>query len=347
MHGVFFCLYTWGMNPNFVLAGKLNREYILPFTDLPRLDAPGGSLLYAAGGLAIWSKKVGLLARVSESYPDDWLQEFEQLGFDIEGIRKLKELDAVDFRSFTAFNEFHERSNNKPVSHFARRQMAFPKTLLGYQAPDEGVKDSGKPDPASPSILDTPANYRQVQNVHLCPFDFFSQSQLVNLYHGHNQTISLDPSPGYMMPKFWRDIRIVLQGVTVFEPAEEDLRALFWGETDNLWDMAEQVSSFGPRLVVIKCGIKGQMLYDADGKRRYEIPAYPARVVDLSGAGDAFCGGFLAGFVETGDPLMGVLHGNVSASITIEGSGPFYALGVMPGLAQARLFSLQESVRQR
>jgi sugar/nucleoside kinase (ribokinase family) len=165
----------------------------------------------------------------------------------------------------------------------------------------------------------------------------------VNLFRGgSNQTVSLDPAATYMNPTFWRDLRIVLQGVTVFLPSEEEIRALFWGRTNDLWEMANEICGYGPRLVVIKRGGHGQLVYDASGNHRYEIPAYPSRLADPTGAGDAFCGGFLAGFQKTNDPLMAAIHGSVSASLKIEGSGPFYPLSVMPGLAEARLHSLQQ-----
>lgn len=335
------------MPPTFVLAGKLNREYILPYLGQPLFDSPGGNLLYAAGGLAVWNSNAGLLGHVGESYPHQWLRDLEECGFDVRGIRVLQELQNIDLRSFVAFNDIHERSLSSVVSHFARRELTFPKSLLGYQPPDESRKDTRAPEPVSPSALDTPKDYRDVRHVHLCPFDFVSQSQMVNLYHGGSgQTVSLDPSPGYMSPGFWRDLRLVLQGVTAFHPSEEELRSLFWGETNDLWEMARRISEYGPQIVVIKRGQQGQLLYDAAGNHRYEIPAYPSRIADLTGAGDAFCGGFLAGFEQTNDPLLAVLHGNVSASLTIEGSGPFYALGVMPGLAAARLHSIRESVRE-
>ena len=88
------------------------------------------------------------------------------------------------------------------------------------------------------------------------------------------------------------------------------------------------------------------MLYNAGSKRRWEIPAYPARVADPTGAGDAFCGGFLAGYSRNYDPLEGVLYGNVSASLKLEGSGAFYPLDVLPGLAIARLNALKDMVRE-
>lgn len=335
------------MAPTFVIAGRLNREYVLPPSGQPLLDSPGGNLLYAAGGLAVWDSSIGLVGRVGEDYPRQWMRALNERGFDIRGIRTLRELQNVDLRSFIAFTDTNERSHSNAVSHFARRQLTFPKSLLGYQPPDESRKDPREPELASPSALDVPKDFRDVRYVHICPFDFVSQSQMVNLFKGgSNQTVSLDPAPGYMVPAFWRDLRLVLQGVTIFQPSEDELRSLFWGETNDLWEMARRISEYGPQIVVIKRGSQGQMLYDVPGNHRYELPAYASRMVDPTGAGDAFCGGFLAGFQKTNDPLLSALHGSVSASLKIEGSGPFYELDVMPGLAEARLFALKEMVRE-
>jgi sugar/nucleoside kinase (ribokinase family) len=333
--------------PAFVIAGKLNREYILPHSGHPLLDSPGGSLLYAAGGLAVWGGAAGLAGRVGEDYPHQWLRDLEVRGFDTHGIHTVRDAQNLDLRAFIAYNEKNERSHSNIVSHFARRQLTFPKSLLGYQPPDTSRKDPRQPQPASPAALNVPKEYWNTRHVHLCPFDFVSQSQMVNLFKGgSNQAVSLDPAPGYMSPAFWRDLRLVLQGVTIFQPAEEELRALFWGETNDLWEMAGKVSEYGPQIIVIKRGPLGQLIYDAAGNHRYEAPAYSSRVADPTGIGDAFGGGFLAGFEKTNDPLMAALHGSVSASLKIEGSGPFYALDVMPGLAEARLRSLKEMTRE-
>ncbi len=332
------------MTPTYVIAGKLNREYILPPSGQPVLDSPGGSLLYAAGGLAVWDGNAGLLARVGEDYPRQWIHDLERRGFDVNGVRV--QARSIDLRSFIAYSDSNERSHSNVVSHFARRQLTFPKSLLGYQSPEESNRDPRESDPLSPTALDIPKEYRDVSSVHLCPMDFTSQSQLVNIFKGgSNQTVSLDPAPNYMNQIFWRDLRIVLQGVTVFQPSEEEIRALFWGETNDLWQMASEISEYGPRIIVIKRGGHGQIIFDATGKHRYEIPAYPSRLADPTGAGDSFSGGFLAGFQKTNDPLMAAVYGGVSASLKVEGSGPFYPLSVLSGLAEARLHSLQQLVR--
>jgi sugar/nucleoside kinase (ribokinase family) len=335
------------MTPTFAIAGKLTREYLLPPTGSPRLDSPGGNLLYAVGGLAVWDASIALIARVNQAYPREWLRDLSDRGLDTNGIYFDLENDPADLRSFIAYTDVNERSTTNPVSHFARREMTFPKSLLGYHPQDETVKDLRETDPLAPVARHVPKEYRDIHYIHLCPFDFTSQSQMVNLFKGgSSHAISLDPAPGYMKPAFWRELRVVLGGVTAFLPSEDEMRALFWGETHDLWEMAHRISEHGPQIIVIKRGALGQFVYDAAAKRRIEIPAYPARLVDPTGAGDAFCGGFLAGYQRTSDPVQAAMHGSVSASLKIEGTGPFSPLDGMPGLAEARLRALQEMARE-
>lgn len=336
------------MNPTFAIAGKLTREYLLPPNNgTARLDSPGGNLLYAVGGLAVWDSSIAMISNVTPGYPREWVMDFNQRGLDTDGIYFDLENNQADLRSFIAYTDVNERSGTNAVSHFARREMTFPKSLLGYHPQDGTVKDLRATDPLSPAARYVPKEYRQIRFLHLCPFDFTSQSQMVNLFKGgSDQIVTLDPAPGYMKPAFWRDLRVVLQGLTAFLPSEEELRALFWGESNDLWEMAKRVSEHGPQVIVIKRGSLGQYVYDAAAKRRIEIPAYPARLVDPTGAGDAFCGGFLAGYQRTNDPLLAALHGNVSASLKIEGIGAFTPLDAMPGLAEARLHALNEMARE-
>ncbi len=327
------------MKPPFVIAGRLRREYLLPPQGQPLLDSPGGNLLYAAGGLAVWENDVGLLGRVGEDYPQQWLSRFEQYGLDTRGIRILPQ--PLDLRFFLAYTEDYRPSYTNPVGHFARRSLTFPKSLLGYQAPTERT-DNRAPSPDSPRVADIPDDYLHAKAVHLCPLDFITHHHLLLAFHQKTSpAVTLDPSPGYMQPNFLSDLRLLLDGLAAFLPSEEELRSLFWGQTNDLWEMMEALGEYGCPVIVVKRGGRGQWLYDATGKRRWEIPAYPARMADPTGAGDAFCGGFLAGLHRTGDPLQAALYGNVTASLKCEGSGPFYPLDVLGGLAQARLEALQ------
>jgi hypothetical protein len=334
------------MDPVFVIAGRLQRDYLLPPSGRPLIDVPGGNLLYAAAGLGVWNNALGLLARAGEDYPHEWLRSFEKHGWDTRGIRILT--DPLDLRYFQACLDLQTIQRNNPMAHFARLGLTFPKALLGYQ-PSVKTEDDRKTAPlASPRPTDLPADYQEARAVHLCPLDYLTHSRLISSFRQANVTcLTLDPSAAYMNPAAMDDMRILLKGLTAFLPSEEELRSLFWGRTDDLWQMAETVASWGCEFVVIKCGGHGQMLYDGVAHKYWEIPAYPARLADLGGAGDSFCGGFLAGYHQSYDPLHAVLCGNVSASLTVEGSGAFQALEAMPGLAEARLESLAGVARTR
>jgi hypothetical protein len=334
-------------SPRFLFAGQLTRDFIIFPSGETLLDVPGGNLLYAAAGLMVWepSSPPGLVARVGEDYPEEWMDDFQERGFDTQGIQILPQ--AVDVRSFVAYLDRNTRSTDDPVSHFARLGLPFPKMLLGYKRDDSQSDSRSRLSPISLRQSDLAAEYLDATAAHICPLDFLSHSLLpAVLRQAGLVNVTLDPSPGYMKSAFWGDIPALVTGLTAFLPSEEEIRDLFQGRSSDLWEMAEALASFGCELVVIKCGERGQRLYEAATRTCWEIPPYPAKVIDTVGAGDAFCGGFLAGYRRTYDPVMSVLYGNISASLAIEGHSPFYPLGTLPGLPEARLEALQQSVRK-
>lgn len=334
-------------SPRYLIAGQLTRDYVILPTGEALLDVPGGNALYSAVGLAVWEPDPPpvLIARVGEDYPQAWLDRIARSGINVDGVRVLPQ--AVDLRSFSAFDDYFTRSCDDAVSHFARLGQTFPKSLLGFR-PNQAEFDS-RTHLLATSLREadlTPTAHDSTA-AHLCPLDYLTHSVLpAVLRQAEFTTITLDPSPGYMNPTYWDDVPALLTGLTAFLPAEEEVRALFHARSRDLWEMAEGLAAYGCEMVVIKCGERGQLLYDRASKRRWEIPPYPARLKNPIGAGDSFCGGFLAGYRRTFDPLEAVLHGNVSASLVVEGNDPLYALDALPGLPQARLDALRENVRK-
>jgi ribokinase len=333
------------MDVTYVIAGRITREYVLPPASRPLLDAPGGSAMYACGGLLPWANEIGLLGRVGEDYPRTWLKSIQARGVDVKGIQILPQ--RIDLREFIAYEEDFEVTRGSPVSQFARRKLPFPKELLGYQPPGAAQEDARRPEFLSPKITEIPAHYRDARAVHVCPLDFVTQHQMIATFKASQvTTLTLDPSSGYMTPAFLQDLRVVLGALTAFLPSEAKLRALFWGQTYDLWEMMEAVGAYGCEVVVVRRGSAGQSVLDVRGGHRWEIPAYAARLADPTGAGDAYAGGFLAGFKRTYDPLRAALYANVSASLKVEGTGAFYPTSLLEGLAQARLAGLGEMVRE-
>jgi cytidine kinase len=93
----------------------------------------------------------------------------------------------------------------------------------------------------------------------------------------------------------------------------------------------------GPRVVIIKKGEHGSMMYNANGDC-FLLPAYPASVViDPTGAGDSFAGG-LMGYLASAEQVdvislrNAMVYGTVVASFTI---GDFSVHGVKNATRQA------------
>jgi sugar/nucleoside kinase (ribokinase family) len=90
----------------------------------------------------------------------------------------------------------------------------------------------------------------------------------------------------------------------------------------NIILAAKDILAMGPRIVVIKRGEFGSMLYDSNGDC-FILPAFPTEtVIDPTGAGDSFAGammGYLAkaGRVDVVTLRDAIVYGTVAASYTI------------------------------
>jgi sugar/nucleoside kinase (ribokinase family) len=93
-------------------------------------------------------------------------------------------------------------------------------------------------------------------------------------------------------------------------------------EEVNLVRAGQRVLELGPKFVIIKKGEHGALFLRED--ESFVMPAYPlADVVDPTGAGDSFAGGFMGYLASTGkaDPASlktAMAYGTVVASFTVE-----------------------------
>lgn len=105
----------------------------------------------------------------------------------------------------------------------------------------------------------------------------------------------------------------------------------------NLVAAAKRILELGPKMLIIKKGEYGAVLFGENGY--FVAPAYPLEEVkDPTGAGDAFAGGFLGYLDQTGELNQenirkALIHGSVVASFTV---GEF-SLGGLKGLTQEEI----------
>jgi sugar/nucleoside kinase (ribokinase family) len=104
-----------------------------------------------------------------------------------------------------------------------------------------------------------------------------------------------------------------------------DIEARLLTGTENLVAAGRAVQRMGPKFVVIKKGEHGAMFFGEH--ETYVLPAFPTeRLVDPTGAGDTFAGGFM-GYVAKQDAFdpetlkTAIAYGIVAASFNVEGFG--------------------------
>jgi sugar/nucleoside kinase (ribokinase family) len=124
---------------------------------------------------------------------------------------------------------------------------------------------------------------------------------------------------------FWiegrrRDLDRVLERVDMLLLNDEEARLL--SQRDSLPAAARAIRELGPKAVVVKRGDAGALLFHEQGV--FAAPAYPIEtVVDPTGAGDSFAGGFMGWLAHTGNVTpagirTALIVGSVLASFACE-----------------------------
>jgi sugar/nucleoside kinase (ribokinase family) len=120
-----------------------------------------------------------------------------------------------------------------------------------------------------------------------------------------------------------RSLLRILRKVNIYVANDQEARSLS-GE-NNLIKAAKCLHSFGPQMILIKKGEHGVIFYS--DKFIFCSPAYPMdKVIDPTGAGDTFAGGFMGYLawvkkVNETNLKMAIAYGTVAASFNVEDFG--------------------------
>lgn len=167
-----------------------------------------------------------------------------------------------------------------------------------------------------------PDTYQNIDYVMLGNLSPVVQRTLIERLHKKPKLIVLDTM------NFWMDIMLeelqkTIALVDVITINDEEARQLS-GEY-SLIDAAKKISAMGPKHVIIKKGEHGALLF-SDNKI-FHAPALPLeQVIDPTGAGDTFAGGFI-GYLAQVDTVNfetlknALIIGSVMASFCVEKMG--------------------------
>jgi sugar/nucleoside kinase (ribokinase family) len=187
-----------------------------------------------------------------------------------------------------------------------------------------------------------PAEYRDSSAIFLANIDPTLQRSVLKQVRGKPKVIGLD-TMNYWIERTPAELRETLKHAQILMINDDETRQLT-GE-HNLLQAARAVFKLGPKTLVIKRGEHGALMVHKDFI--FSVPGYPLEeVLDPTGAGDSFAGGFMgylagAGRVNEQTLRRAMVYGSVLGSFTVERFGVerLTKLKRVEITARARLFS--------
>ena len=244
------------------LAGAEEESLIEEYS-----EACGGSAANTVVGLARLGCKTGFIGKVANDREGKLqIDCFSNEGVDTSGIIQAKQGKSGSVLGF--------------VDKKGARALYI----------NSGVNDSIEPRELKWDYVS------QTKFLHLSSFvgekSFRTQKKLLGSLPS-DVKISFDPGSVYAQKGFVA-IEPVIRSSYVLMPNAVELE-LLTGEADYCKG-ADLMIEVGVKIVAVKLGSKG--CYVTDGRERLRIEPFKVKVVDTTGAGDAFCAGFLYGLIK-------------------------------------------------
>jgi cytidine kinase len=277
----------------------------------------GGGALYSAVGALVWSPDVGVSSAVGHDYPQRLLDELGCSGLDLRGVVRSAETQSIGLWLLYE-------------SDGTRRQVQ--KSRGGTFA---ALDDLRRP-PSEVGL--TPAG------AHVAPQSSEGQLRALEQLRGRDVVRTLDLLIEPYIDRGPYTSGAVFAELDAFLPSAQEVVDI-WGHDDTRRLGQWLVERGSPAGLAVKRGSDGVDVLA--GRSLVRVPSVVEHLVDPTGAGDAFCGGFLAGLVATGDPVEAAVRGVVSASFVCETRGALAAIArIDPDIARRRAARARRALRE-
>ncbi len=320
--------------PKLIIFGSFTLDNVIAPSGAMLPRNCGGNVVYAAAGAALWTSGVGIVAPVGADYPADFLSRLADRGLDLGGVRRFDAPHGMNVAFW--YRPDGSRERRFPADVMARIPPTERARYTDYtvHGPDHRYSVWFEGAPVAGDIPET--WIASATGAHAAALPVQRHIELMRHLRARREDMALNvDSP-------WFDERTpdvdfaapLFAAIDTLLPSEADLAIAFPGRPPI--EAARALIAHGARRVVIKLGAAGSAILER-GAAPISVPTVPVAVADPTGAGDAYCGGFLAGLVETGNPLMAAAFGTVSASVAVETIGPLALLEADAATARLRL----------
>jgi sugar/nucleoside kinase (ribokinase family) len=256
----------------------------------------GGSVAYVSLVTRRLDGTVSIISKVGVDFPEAYMWWLRQEGVDLSGVvRRETELT-------TRFELVYSKDLSSRTLRLKSR--------------------------ASPISLSDLPNSLRARAIHIAPIAGEISYDLVEHLKHCTDILSFDPQG--LLRSFDEAGNVtccssvdksLLSLIDVYRSSQDEISTLT-GHSD-LNSAIRAVHDFGVETVLVTLGVKGAVL--SVDNALHHIPACDSvAVVDPTGAGDVFIGGFLAEYTRQKDPLWCACVGSAAASVVVEGVGPTF-----------------------
>jgi len=281
-------------NVDVAVIGHLSIDTIL----LPSRTDPfvvlGGSAAYTSFAAKRLQATVSVISKVGGNFPEAYLWWMRQEGIDVSDVIKQAEDPTTSF----------ELSYNADLS-------------------DRLLKLKSKGVPLC--LTDLPPGLN-AKAIHIAPIANEVPFEVVEHLKKCTKVLSIDPQgllrsfdeAGNVTENNSLDTRI-FSSINIYKSSQNEIYKLT-GESE-LKPAIKAIHDVGVETVIVTMGNKGSVL-SVEGSQ-YNIAACPSKiVVDPTGAGDVFMGGFLTEYLRKKESVWCACVGSAAASTVVEGIGP-------------------------
>lgn len=253
----------------------------------------GGAATYISLAASYYVSTSKLISVIGDDFPKNVLNDMERRGINLEGLQVRQ-----GEKSFFWAGKYHYDMNSRDTLDTQLNVLADFKPVV-------------------------PPSYQGTDFLMLGNLDPSVQMCVLEQLEHRPRLVVMDTM------NFWMDIALdqlkaVIKKVDVLTINDEEARQL--SQEHSLVKAARKIMNMGPDYLIIKKGEHGALLFHEE--RAFFAPALPLEeVVDPTGAGDTFAGGFI-GYLANAQNISfdnmkrAIVVGSALASFTCEKFGP-------------------------
>lgn len=227
----------------------------------------GGAATYISLAASVFLDKMGLVSVVGDDFPTSVMDDLREKGVDLQGLEVLQGKE-----SFFWAGRYHYDMNTRDTLETRLNVLLDLDPVL-------------------------PEDYRSAPYVMLGNLDPTVQAKVLDQMNERPALVVMD-TMNFWMDSAMEKLLEVIKRVDILTINDAEARQLS-GE-HSLVKAAAKILTMGPKYLVIKKGEHGALLFSKD--RVFFAPALPLEdVVDPTGAGDTFAGGFIGFLARSKD----------------------------------------------